>query len=161
MNRKSGPQGRDAVQRRIERGEIGVVAGVGRQGQVQVAAGPVAGAALIGMASEEGVEFRRIAMQGNGQNVGPAIEDALGAVAGMNVDIQDCRALAAAHGILGGNRDIVQETEAAGRVGKGVMPRRPAQAVGGRRAVEHQFGGVERGVGAAAGRVPGLRPDRA
>ena len=88
-----------------------------------MAAGAVAGAALIGMAGEEGIEIRRIAVQGNGQHVGPAIEDALGAVAGMNVDIEDRRAPAVAGGVLRGNRDVVQETEAAGRVGEGVMPR--------------------------------------
>ena len=62
---------------------------------------------------------------------------------------------------LRGDRRIVEEAEAAGDVGEGVMARRTAERVGGRRACLHGFGRRDRGPGAPAGAVIGLGRDRA
>ena len=50
------------------------------------------------------------------QHVGARIEDALGAVAVMHVDIEDGDALVLGAQMLGGDRRVVHEAEAAGHV---------------------------------------------
>ena len=84
-------------------------------------------------------------------------EDALRAVAVMHVDIEDRDALVLAAQALRGDRGVVQEAEAAGHVGIGVMAGRPAERVGVARALQHEVGSGRRHFGAAsaASQVPG------
>ena len=62
---------------------------------------------------------------------------------------------------LRGNRRIVEEAEAAGDVGEGMMAGRAAKRIGGRLAGEHGVGGFHRDPGAPAGAVKGFGRDRA
>ncbi|CAN5182619.1 hypothetical protein BH10PSE6_BH10PSE6_10790 [soil metagenome] len=104
---------------------------------------------------------RRIGMDRNGQHVGPLEEDALRAVAVMHVDVEDRDALVLAAQALRGDRRVVQEAEAAGHVGIGVMPGRPAEGISLARAVQHEVRSRGRHFGRRKGCVPGARANRA
>lgn len=79
----------------------------------------------------------------------------------MQVDVEDRhpRSLPAQH--LRRDRRIVDEAEAAGDVGKGVMAGRTAQRIGSRRARHYRVGGLDRAPGAPQRAPPGLAGDRA
>ena len=76
-------------------------------------------------------------MDGNGEHVGAVIEDALRAVAVMDVDIEHGHAPVLAAQPLGGDGGVVQEAEAARHVGISVMAGRPAEGEGGARSTVH------------------------
>ena len=73
----------------IQRFEKTLVAGFARQRQVEIVAEAGALAALVGMAPEERIEAHRVGMERDGQHVGARVEDALRAVAVMQVDVED------------------------------------------------------------------------
>ena len=106
-----------------------VVAGFAGQRQIEVGAEAGALAALVGMAPEERIEARRVGMERHRQHVGARVEDALRAIAVMQVDVEDRHARALLAQALRGDRRIVEEAEAAGDVGEGVMPGRAAKRV--------------------------------
>jgi hypothetical protein len=118
-----GGKGIDPAQTGGKRVKIGVVAGAARQRQVQVRALPRALPALLRMAPEEGIEPCRIGMDRHRQNVAAGIEHALGAVAVMHVDIEDRGPQPGLPQPFGGNACIVEETEPAGEIGKGMVAR--------------------------------------
>ena len=62
--------------------------------------------------------------------------------------------------IFGGNGDVIQKAETTGHIGIGMVARRSAQCVGLTLALEYQPGSGERTVGRAAGRRPGVLPER-
>ena len=100
-------------------------------------------------------------MERHGQHVGARVKDALGAVAVMQVDIEDRHARRILAQALRGDRRIVEEAEAAGDVGKGVMPGRAAQRVSRGLACQHRVGRLDRSPGAPAGAAKSLGRDRA
>ena len=145
----------------VERREEALVARA--QGQRQVQVGALAGpcAAFLAMAPEEGVEGGRIGVNRDRQHVAAGPEDALGAVAVMDVDVEDRDPLVAGAQPLGGDRAVVEEAEAAGHVGEGVVARRPAQRIGGALALGDQGRRRDRDVGGQQRRLEGARADRA
>ena len=124
--------------------EEGGVAGFARQRQVEIVAEAGPFAALAGMAPEERVEAHRIGMDRDGEHVRPCVEDALRAVAVMQVDVEDRDARGGPAQMLGGDGRIVEEAEAAGDIGEGVMAGRTAERIGGRLARLHGLGGRDR-----------------
>ena len=70
-------------------------------------------------------------MDRHGQHIGAGVEDALRAVAVMQVDVEDRDARRIRAQTLRGDRRIVEEAEAAGDIGEGVVAGRPAERVGG------------------------------
>src|SRR6266851_482982 len=122
---------------------------------------PGAGTALVGIADEERVVVAGIGMQRDEEHVGPLVEDALRAVAVMDVDIEDGDAAEREAQMLRGDRGVVEIAEAAGLVGIGVMAGRAAEPIGGARPAEHQRGGMRRDMGAGDRRLPGSGADRA
>ncbi len=112
------------------------------------------------VAPEEGVEAGRVDMHGDGQDIAPRIEDPLRAVAVMQVDVEHGDPPAGPKPTLGSDGAVVQEAEAAGHVGKGMVSRRPAERIGRGRSRQHRVGGGDCRLGAPIGRSPGLGPDR-
>ena len=74
------------------------------------------------------------------EHVGAPVEDALRAVAVMDIDVEHGDAFVLAAQALRGNGSVVQEAEAAGHVGISMMPGRPAERVGLAFARQHQVG---------------------
>ena len=99
--------------------------------QVEIVAEARPFAALAGMAPEEGIEADRVGMDRHGQHIGAGVEDALRAVAVVQVDIEYRNARRRLAQRLRRDRRIVEEAEAAGDVGEGVMSGRPAKRIGG------------------------------
>jgi len=104
--------------------KICAVPAAGRQGQVDVGAISLAFAALGQHADVEGVEA--VLMQRDREHLRIVIEGLLGAVAVMDVPIDDGDAAVSVAGerMAGGQRDIGEEAEAARAVALGMMPRR-------------------------------------
>ena len=113
------------------------------------------------MAPEERIKAHWVGVQRGGEHVRPRIEDALGAVAVMQVDIEDCHPRSLLAQRLGGDCRIVDEAEAAGDINKGMMAGRAAQRIGRRRARHHRFGSLDRAPGAPQRALPGFAGDRA
>ena len=99
-------------------------------------------------------------MERNGQHVVPLVEDALGAVAVVQVDIEDRDSRRAGPQVLGDDGAVVQVAEAAGHVGEGVVARRPAERIGRLLAARDQGRRLQRRVGAGPRRRPGALRDR-
>ena len=93
-------------------------------------------------------------VQRHGQHIGAVVEDALGAVAMMQVDIQNGDLAALQDQLLGGDGGVVQVAKAARNLGKGVVTGGAAQGIGGL-ALEQQFrrmdGTLRRGIGGNPG----------
>ncbi len=94
----------------------------------------------MGMAPEVGIVVRRVGMDRHGEHIVALEEDALRAVAVMDVDIEHGDAPVLLPQPLGGDGGVVQEAEAAGHVGIGVMARRPAERIGLELARQHEIG---------------------
>src|SRR3546814_12958856 len=67
--------------------------------------------------------FRSVAVHRGEEHVRPRVEDALRAVAVMHVDVEDRQPRPAPRHRLRRDGDVVQEAEAAGEVGAGVVAR--------------------------------------
>jgi hypothetical protein len=80
-------------------------------------------------------------MDRHGEHVAARVEDALRAVAVVQVDVEDRDAAAGPGQPLGGDGRIVEKAEAAGEVGEGVVARRAAERVGGGRTGKHRVRG--------------------
>ena len=133
----------------------GVVTGALGERDVEGAAFAFAEAALAG-GPGAGVEGPAVAA--GDVDVGAAFEHRLGAVAVVDVLVEDQDPLAAelADGVVGGQGDVVEQAEAHGPVGLGVVAGRPDQGQGlGRLAADHGLGGAGRGAGREAGAGPG------
>jgi hypothetical protein len=90
---RAGREGTNGSCRDVECGEIAVIPGAERQRNVEVGAEPCALAALIGVAPNMRIVEGRIGVDGNGEDAAPFIEDALRAVAVVDVDVEDRDAL--------------------------------------------------------------------
>ena len=95
-------------------------------------------------------------MDRHGQHVGALVEDALRAVAVMQVDVDDRHARGEAAKVLGGDRRIVEEAEAAGDIAEGMMARRAAERIGGAFACQHRVGGRHRRSRRSSRRCPSV-----
>ena len=116
----------------VERRQIGGQVGAARQRQVERRALAVALAGLVGMAPEERIVGRRIGVDRGEEDVAALVENVLGAVAVMIVDVEDRdRAVPAATRRLGGDRGIVEVAIAAEIIAPGMMAGRAAQGEGG------------------------------
>ena len=151
----------DACQRLVARLEPRRVGRAQRQRQVEVAALALAGAGLVRVAPEVGIVEAGIGVDRHGEHVVALEEDALRAVAVMDVDVEHGDAGVLAAQMLGGDGGVVQEAEAARHVGIGVMARRPAERIGLARARQDRFGRGGRDLGRGECCVPGARTDRA
>jgi hypothetical protein len=143
-----------------ERLLIAVISGTFRQRDIEIGAEAGAGAALMGIAPDEGVEEGRIGVDRNRQHVGPFVENALRTVAVMDVDVEDRHALMLEPQM--GCRDcaVVEETEAARQIAVGMMAGRTAERVGRVLAVHDELRRRRRYVGGRARRSPGAGADR-
>ena len=99
-------------------------------------------------------------MDRDGEDVRPLVENALRAVAVMDVDVEDHDALVLQPQMRGGDRAVVEEAEAAGHVAIGVMAGRTAERVDRILAVHHHLRRRRRDIGGGAGGGPGAGPDR-
>ena len=127
----------DAFQGVIQRGGPFGVPGAARQGVIDVE--PVAGAlaGFVRVAEKIGEFLARVAVDGHEKHIVAGIEDVLGAVAVVEVDIEDRHpARAAIERALGGDGGIVEEAVAAVLVHGRVMARRPAEP-------ERRFAGID------------------
>ena len=104
--------------------------------------------------------MRWVSVNGDGQDVGPCIENALRAVAVMHIDIEDRDALVALPQMSRCDRGVVEKAEAAGHVGIGVMTGRAAERVAGILAVDHELRRGHRDIGRRTGAGPGAGADR-
>ena len=100
-------------------------------------------------------------MDRQGQHVAPRVEDALCAIAVVQVHVQNGHPAARRAQTLCGDGRIVQIAEAARKLGKSMVPRRAAQRIGAARPAQHQIGCMQGGPGAGQRRAPGLRRDGA
>jgi hypothetical protein len=83
-----GTERRDRVARRTERGEIRVVVGTGGERHVEIRSRSPAGAGLVSEPRQVRVRPRRIAVQRHVLDVVAPVEDLLGAVAVVVVDVE-------------------------------------------------------------------------
>jgi hypothetical protein len=113
------------------------------------------------MTGVERIIVRRIGVDGDEEHVGAVIEDALRAVAGVDVDVEDRHAAAFPAQVFRRDRGVVEVAEAARHIAIGMMARRPAERVGVPFAGQHQARRMHRRLGAGAGRAPGVGRDRA
>src|SRR6185503_5767267 len=108
-----------------DRSYILVVPRALRQRNVQISAEAGARTALMRVSPYERIEEGGIGMDRHREHVGSLVEDPLCAVAVMHVDIEDRDALMLQPKLRRRHRAVVEKTEAAGHVGKGMMARRP------------------------------------
>ena len=96
-----------------------------------MATGPRAGARapLALVAGEEGIEGAGVGVHRDEQYIAAREEDALGAVAVMDVDVDDGDRCEFGPHMLGGDGDIVEQAEAARQIAIGVMAGRAAKAI--------------------------------
>ena len=149
-------EGADRLERLVQRGEIGVAIGPGRQWQVQSRALARSASALDGVAAEVRIDAGRVAMEADVEDVRPLPEDLLRAVAVMEVDVEDGDALRAAReDRLGRDGRVVEEAVAADEGATGMVARRTAEGVRERLSRQHAVEGgqrdVDRGVGGSRG----------
>ncbi|MCY1303834.1 hypothetical protein D9M70_535600 [compost metagenome] len=78
----------------------------------------------------------------------------------VQVDVEDHHAGSICQEALRGDRRIVDEAEAAGDVGKGMMARWPAERIGRPFARHDRIGGINGAPGAPAHALPGFARDR-
>jgi len=136
-----------------------VVAGVGRQGHVDAGPQRVALAHLVDEAGA-GEQGGAGLVEGDGQDPGIAVEDRLGAVAVVHVDVDVGDAPDAVAQQPGdGDGDVVVDAEAARLGGHGVV--QPAGGIEGvlRASREHRRGRGQRGSDDAGGRLVHARED--
>ncbi len=100
-------------------------------------------------------------MDRDGEHVGPFVEDALRAVAVMDVDVEDRDTLVLQAQVRGCDRAVVEKAEAAGEIAIGVMAGRTAKRVGRALAVHDELRRRRRDIGGRAGSGPGAGADRA
>src|SRR4051812_28321688 len=132
-------RGRDRLEPAVQRDDIGLVVGAGRERQVQGRAAPLPLAPLVDTTQEERVLALRIGMERDVQDIAPAPEDLLRPVAVVVVDVEDRDPLAGCpDDRLGGDRGVVEEAVAAGHRSARVMTGRPAQPVRGALPTEHE-----------------------
>jgi len=112
------------------------------------------------MAPHEGIKESGIGVNRNGEDVTSLVEDALRAVAVVNVDIEDRDALVAEPQMRGCDSAVVEKAEAAGDIAEGVMAGRPAQRVDRILTIGHQLRRSRRDIGGGARGCRGARPDR-
>ena len=157
----------DRLQGAVHRLEEAVVGQAGGLGQVEVLAGTRPFARLVPVAEEERVLPRRIGVNRGVEDVAPAPEDLLGAVAMVIVDVEDRDALAGrSHDRLGCDRGVVEEAVAARHRSGRVVAGRAAEPVrgplSGENEVNRREGDVDRGAGRAVrsldDRVGGVEP---
>ena len=99
-----------------------------------------------------------MAVDRDGQDVGAVVEDVLGAVAVVVVDVEDGDlAPSSLDEVLRGDRAVAEVAEAAVGVALGVVARGPAEAVDQRVAGEDRRGPRERDVHRGAGGLVGVR----
>ncbi len=79
---------------------------------------------------DERIELRRVGMNGNRQHVGRFVEDALGAVAVMNIDVENSHTLMLQPQVRGRDSAVVEKTESARLITIGMMSRRTTQRIG-------------------------------
>ena len=84
---------------------------------------------LVGEAREIRVGEVGMAVDRDGQDVGAVVEDVLGAVAVVVVDVEHGDLRRAVGEVLGGDRAVAEVAEAAVGVALGVVAGRPAEAV--------------------------------
>ena len=149
----------DGLQGLVEGCEILVVGGAGRQGEIAVAVDSETGACFSGAPPIEGVVVVRIGVQGDEEHLVGGVEDILGAVAVVEVDVEDGH-LAALAQVGGGDGRIVQIAVSAAGVGAGVVTGRAAEGIGCGSAVEQQVRGGEGTAGGGKGRGEGGLDDR-
>ena len=128
-------------------------------GQVQVGVLALRVARFGLVAPKERVKAFGMGVERDGQHVGAVVEDALGAVAVVQVDVEDGDFAALQRQLLGGNGGVVQVAKAAGQFGKGVVTGRAAQGVGGL-ALQQQFCRMDCALGRGIGCDPGVGADR-
>ena len=140
----------DAAERILQRIAPDREAGAARQRQVAVEAQPVALAALVCVAQVIGVLGVRIAVDAGELHVGALVEDGLGAVAVVIVDVEHGHAIDDARVAqrLCGNGRVVEEAVAAKEVRAGMVARRPRERECGTLALQHARGGCQRASGA-------------
>src|SRR5258708_19610531 len=108
---------------------VAVVPGADRQRNVEIGTEPGTRAPLMRITPDEGVEEGRAGLDRNRQNFGPLVEDALGAVAVVDIDVEDRHALMFQAQMGGRDRAVVEKAKAAGEVAIGGMTGRTAGRV--------------------------------
>ncbi len=100
-------------------------------------------------------------MDRNGQHVGPSIEDVLGAVPVVHVDVEDGHSIVVTSEPLGRYGGVVEKAESARHIGKGVVAGRTAEPVGEPLAIGHGRCRRHRRVGRRQRGPVGVGSDRA
>src|SRR5690606_24710486 len=106
-------EGFDAAQRRGERRKKFGIAGFSRQRQIEIVAKARTFAAFVGMAPEKWIETHRIGMDRDSQHIRTGIENALRAIAMMQIDVEDRHTPDFRAQAFCRDRRIVDEAEAA------------------------------------------------
>jgi len=156
----SGRKRADGFFRDADRLYVAVIASSFRQRNIEIGAETGTRTTLVGIAPDERVEEGSVSVDRHREHVGPFVEDALRAIAVMNVDIEDRHALMLQAQMRRCDRAVVEETEATGQIAIGVMARRTTKRIGGALAVHHELRRRRRHVGGRASRSPGAGPDR-
>ncbi len=129
-----------------------------RQVEVEALARPVA--ALVLIACVERVVVRWVGMNRDRQHVVAAIEDLLGAIAVMGIDVEDRDLAELRAQALGRDGGVVEIAEAAGTVGAGVVAGGTAERVDGALAGDDGVGCRHGRLGRQQRRAPAMLADR-
>ena len=128
---------------------------------VEVAAFARAFSMLVGIAEEERKFIGRVAVDRGEEHIVAAIENVLGAVAMVIVDVKNSHALhALIHKSLSGDGGVIQVAVAAHQLPGSVMTRRAAQGKGAVCAVGDGLLGAQRHLCCTVSRLPGASGDR-
>ncbi len=115
----------------------------------------------MGMAPVKGIEADRIGVDRDGQNVVAFVEDALRAVAVVNVHVEDRGPVPELAQVFGCDAGVVQETEAAGQIAESMMAGRAAQHIDRLFAAMDEIRAREGALRRPVGGLPGAGRDRA
>ena len=122
------PVGRERLDHRhdhlVERGPVHVASRAGRERQVQVGSGRLA---PPGLGEPSGARVQRRLVGRHVQDARVVVEDVLGAVAVVDVPVDDRHPLTVGGQLRGADRGVVEQAEPHRPVGEGVMPGRPGR----------------------------------
>nr|GEU28338.1 hypothetical protein [Tanacetum cinerariifolium] len=160
-HQRIGAKAAQADARRFQRGKPGVSRAALGQRQVHIESQSGAVAPFVGVAQIKRVLAARVGVDRDEQHVAAVVENALGAVAVVVVEVEDGHlAGAVVEQVLGGQRGVIEKTVTAEKILARVVAGRTTEDKRAALAQAQRVGGVDGAVGARLGGDPGAGRER-